>query len=48
MSSIPISATHSSHRILLVEDDPSAAELMRRTLERSAISVEIAAESRPE
>jgi PAS domain S-box-containing protein len=42
MSSMPISATHSSHRILLVEDDTGAAESMRRTLERSGYSVEIA------
>ncbi|MGO9776389.1 MAG: response regulator [Terracidiphilus sp.] len=39
---MPISATHSSQRILLVEDDPGAAELMRRALERSGYSVEIA------
>jgi PAS domain S-box-containing protein len=42
VSSLPISAAPSSRRVLLVEDDPGAAALMRRTLERSGYSVEVA------
>jgi PAS domain S-box-containing protein len=43
MSGIPIAEASSSRRVLLVEDDSAAAELVRRTLERSGYSVEIAA-----
>jgi two-component system response regulator len=43
VSSLPISEAPSFRRVLLVEDDPGAAELMRRTLERSGYSVVIAA-----
>jgi two-component system response regulator len=42
MSSVPITESLSSWRVLLVEDDPGTAELMRRTLSQSGYSVEIA------
>jgi PAS domain S-box-containing protein len=42
MSSVPMIDAPSSRRVLLVEDDPGTAELMRRTLERAAYSVEVA------
>ncbi|MFZ1087621.1 MAG: histidine kinase dimerization/phosphoacceptor domain -containing protein [Terracidiphilus sp.] len=42
MSSIPVSEVQAIRRVLLVEDDPGNAELVRRTLERSSYSVEIA------
>ncbi|MGA3160816.1 MAG: histidine kinase dimerization/phosphoacceptor domain -containing protein [Terracidiphilus sp.] len=43
MSSLSIAeAPTSSRRVLLVEDDPGTAELMRRTLSQSGYSVEIA------
>jgi PAS domain S-box-containing protein len=42
MSSIPFSDSDAIRRVLLVEDDPGSAELVRRTLERSGYSVEVA------
>ncbi len=42
MSSIPVTEATKARRILLVEDDPGNAELVRRTLQRSGYSVEIA------
>jgi PAS domain S-box-containing protein len=42
MSSVPMIDAPSSRRVLLVEDDASTAELMRRTLERASYSVEVA------
>jgi len=42
MNGIPVSEAVEIRRILLVEDDPGNAELVRRTLERSGYSVEIA------
>jgi PAS domain S-box-containing protein len=42
MSSIPVFEASFSRRVLLVEDDPGSAELVRRTLERAGYSVEVA------
>ena len=42
MSGIPVSEAATVRRVLLVEDDPGNAELIRRTLQRSGYSVEIA------
>ena len=42
MSSWSVPAAPSCRNVLLVEDDPATAELVRRTLERSGYSVEVA------
>jgi PAS domain S-box-containing protein len=42
MSGVPITESPLSRRVLLVEDDLSTAELMRRTLQHSGYSVEVA------
>ena len=42
MNSIPVSQAGALRRILLVEDDPGNAELVRRALQRSGYSIEVA------